>query len=126
MQVDATTRLDATLTLANVNTSVNVTDATPLLTADRAEIATTLTGMQVQELPVLDRNVTTLMLQVPGTQLNGWQIAASENPQGGIQADVNGQFFIANGFLLDGTENKAQSWELPSSIPTSTRSRNSR
>jgi hypothetical protein len=107
VQVDATTRLDATLTLANVNTSVNVTDATPLLTADRAEIATTLTGKQVQELPVLDRNVTTLMLQVPGTQLNGWQIAASENPQGGIQANVNGQYFIANGFLLDGTENQS-------------------
>ena len=42
------------------------------------------------------------MLVVPGTQLNSWQHATSENPQGGIQANVNGQFFTANGFLLDG------------------------
>ncbi len=47
------------------------------------------------------------MLVVPGTQLNSWQHASSENPQGGIQANVNGQFFTANGFLLDGTENQS-------------------
>jgi hypothetical protein len=93
---------------ANVQTSVEVTDATPLLTTDRAEIATTFTGGQVQELPVLDRNVTNLLLVVPGALLNqSFQIATSENPQGGIQVDVNGQFFSANGFLLDGTENQS-------------------
>ena len=106
--VDATTRLDVKLTPANVTTSVEVTDATPLMTTDRAEIATTLTGAQVQQLPVLDRNVTNLLLVVPGALLNqSFQIAASENPQQGIQVDVNGQFFTANGFLLDGTENNS-------------------
>ncbi len=108
VQVDATTPLDVKLSPANVQTSVQVTDATPLLTTDRAEIATTLTGAQVQQLPVLDRNVTNLLLIVPGAQLNqSFQIATSENPQGGIQVDVNGQFFTANGFLLDGTENQS-------------------
>jgi hypothetical protein len=107
VQVDATTHLNVTLTPADIKTTVSVTDATPLITADRAEVATTLTGKQVQELPVLDRNVTNLILQVPGAQPNGWQIATSENPQGGLQANVNGQYFIANGFLLDGTENQS-------------------
>lgn len=107
VQVDATTHLDPTLSLANVTTSLVVTEATPLLTTDRAEIATTLTGSQIQQLPVLDRNVTNLLLLIPGTQLNSWQHAVSENPQGGIQANVNGQFFTANGFLLDGTENES-------------------
>jgi outer membrane receptor protein involved in Fe transport len=107
VQVDATTRVDPQLSLASVNTSVNVTEATPLLTTDRAEVATTLTGAQIQQLPVLDRNVTNLLLVVPGTQLNSWQHAVSENPQQGIQANVNGQFFTANGFLLDGTENES-------------------
>ncbi len=105
VEVNATTRLDATLTPANVATTVNVTDATPLLTTDRAEVATTFTGGQVQQLPVLDRNVTNLLLIVPGTELNSWQHSAAENPQQGIQANTNGQFFTANGFLLDGTEN---------------------
>ncbi|HEX4769831.1 MAG TPA: TonB-dependent receptor [Bryobacteraceae bacterium] len=107
VQVDTTTRVDATLQPAGVQTQVSVTDIAPLLTTDRAEIATTLTGAQVQQLPVLDRNVTTLLLLVPGTQLNSWQHAASENPEAGIQANVNGQFFTANGFLLDGTENES-------------------
>jgi hypothetical protein len=107
VQVDATTSMDVTLSLANVQTSVEVTNATPLLTTDRAEVATTLTGTQVQQLPVFDRNVTNLLLQIPGTQMNSWQHSAAENPQQGIQANVNGQYFTANGFLLDGTENES-------------------
>ncbi|HLH02525.1 MAG TPA: TonB-dependent receptor [Bryobacteraceae bacterium] len=107
VQVDATTPLDIKLSPANVQTSVEVTDATPLLTTDRAEIATTLTGAQVQQLPVLDRNVTNLILTVPGAQLNSWQHSAAENPQQGIQVNVNGLFFTSNGFLLDGTENNS-------------------
>ncbi len=108
VQVDATTPVDAKLSPANVQTSVEVTDVTPLLTTDRAEISTTLTGGQVKELPVLDRNVTNLMLVIPGTLLNQtFQIATSENPEGGIQVDSNGLFFTANGFLLDGTENQS-------------------
>ncbi len=108
VEVDATTPLDVKLAPANVQTSVEVTDATPLLTTDRAEVSTSLTGGQVQQLPVLDRNVTNLLLIVPGALLNQtFQIATSENPQGGIQVDVNGQFFTANGFLLDGTENQS-------------------
>lgn len=108
VEVDATTRVDVSLKPASVQTSVNVTDVLPVLTTDRAEIATTFTTQQVQQLPVLDRNITNLLLQVPGTQLNpSFQIARSENPQGGIQVDVNGQFFTSNGFLLDGTENES-------------------
>src|SRR5581483_12259423 len=78
-----------------------------LLTSDRAEIATTLTGTEVQELPVLDRNLTNLVLLVPGTGLNSWQHSAAENPQQGLNINVNGQFFTSNGFLLDGTENQS-------------------
>lgn len=107
VEVDATTRLDVTLRPANVQTTVEVTDATPLLTTDRAEISTTLTGSQVEQLPVLNRNVTNLLVEVPGTQFNTWQHSAAENPQQGIQANVNGQFFTANGFILDGTENQS-------------------
>jgi hypothetical protein len=47
------------------------------------------------------------VLLVPGTQLNSWQHAVSENPQQGIQVNANGQFFTSNGFLLDGTENQS-------------------
>jgi len=107
VEVDATTSLALKLTPGQVQTTIEVSDATPLLTTDRAEIATTLTGGQVAELPVLDRNVTNLLLEVPGTQRNVWAHSAAENPEQGIQANVNGQFFTTNGFLLDGTENES-------------------
>ena len=107
VQVDATTRVDAILNPAGLLSTVTVTDESPLLTTDRAEVSTTLTGRELGQLPVLDRNVTNLLLVIPGVQLNSWQHAASENPQLGIQANVNGQFFTANGFLLDGTENES-------------------
>lgn len=107
VEVDATTRLDVTLQPASVQMRVEVTDVAPVLTSDRAEISTTLTGRQVEQLPVLDRNVTNLLTEIPGTQLNTWQHSAAENPEAGIQANVNGQFFTANGFILDGTENES-------------------
>ena len=107
VEVDASTQLSIKLTPGQVQTTIEVSDATPLLTTDRAEIATTLTGGEVEELPVLDRNITNLLLEVPGTHLNTWAHSAAENPEQGIQANVNGQFFTANGFLLDGTENES-------------------
>ena len=43
----------------------------------------------------------------PGTQqLAGWNHAATENPQGGLQIFVNGQHFSGTGFQLDGTDNQ--------------------
>jgi hypothetical protein len=107
VQVDATTRLDATLQPASVTSTVEVTEATPLLTTDRAEVSTTLASKEVQELPVLDRNITNLITIAPGAILSSFQHATSENPQQGAQVNVNGQTFAANGFLLDGTENES-------------------
>src|SRR6185437_2839999 len=105
VQVDATTRVDVTMSPAGKQTVVTVTTDIPLLISDRAEIATTLTGRELQRLPVLDRNVTNLVSVIPGAQLNIWQHGISENPQQGVNVNVNGQFFTSNGFLLDGTEN---------------------
>ena len=107
VEVDATTRVDVVLRPAGTESTVSVSAESPLLMTDRAEVSTTLTNTEIEKLPVLDRNVTNLLLVIPGAQLNSWQHAASENPQQGIQANVNGQFFTSNGFLLDGTENES-------------------
>src|SRR5712692_3745971 len=105
VQVDATTRADAQLRVGKAETTVIVGAETPLLKTDRADVSNTLTGNEVERLPMLNRNVTTLVLALPGSQLNGFQHASSENPQGGLQINVNGQYFYSNGFELDGTEN---------------------
>ncbi len=105
VQVDETTRADAQLRVGKAVTTVTVSTEGPLLKTDRADVSNTLTANEVERLPILNRNVTTLVLALPGAQLNGFQHASSENPQGGLQINVNGQYFYSNGFELDGTEN---------------------
>src|SRR5947207_1126697 len=107
VQVDASTRVDAALALGRAASTVSVNAETPMLETDRSEVSTTLTGSELEKLPVLNRSLTELLLVMPGAQMNGWQHASSENPQGGIQINVNGQFFFTNGFLIDGTENNS-------------------
>lgn len=106
VDVDAATRVDAHLVIGKASSTMTVTTETPLLKTDRAELRDTLSSNQLASLPVLGRNMTDLMLIMPGAFADGFQVAASENPQSGLQVDFNGQSFTANGFLLDGTENQ--------------------
>ncbi len=107
VQIDASTRVDAPLGLQGSSSVVNVTEETPLLKVDRSDVSTTLSTKELGSLPIINRNLTFTMLITPGTQINDWQHASSENPQSGYQIDANGQQFTANGFLLDGTENNS-------------------
>src|SRR6202521_514060 len=105
--IDSSTRVDVRLGVQGASTEVTVTEETPLLKVDRADVSTTLSTGELSSLPILNRNLTQMLLVTPGTQLNDWQHASSENPQAGYQIDVNGQQFTSNGFLLDGTENNS-------------------
>ena len=107
VEIDASTRVDAVLGVQGQSTKVEVTEDTPLLKVDRADVSTTLTTEELGNFPIIDRNLTFTLLVTPGTQINDWQHASSENPQGGYQIDANGQQFTSNGFLLDGTENNS-------------------
>ncbi len=106
VNVDTQTRLDIKLDIGAVSETVTVTGFSPVLKTDRADVATTFETRQINDLPVLDRNFTKLILLTPGTQQLGWQHAASENPQGSTQTQVNGQHFSGTGYQLDGTENR--------------------
>jgi hypothetical protein len=107
VQIDSSTRVDIPLGVQGETTQVTVSGETPLLKVDRADVSTTLTTEELGSLPILNRNLTQMLLVTPGTQVNDWQHASSENPQGGYQIDANGQQFTSNGFLLDGTENNS-------------------
>jgi Carboxypeptidase regulatory-like domain/TonB dependent receptor len=106
VQVDNAARVDATLQPGNVSQTVEVTAAAPTLQSDRADVSTTFTSQQLVDLPLLGRNAQALELLMPGTSKIGWNHAASENPQGSVQIQVNGQHFSGTGFQLDGTENQ--------------------
>jgi outer membrane receptor protein involved in Fe transport len=109
VKADVAARTDIELQVGAVTEQVTITaDAQQLsLKTDRADVATTFSQKQIQELPIFDRNFTTFELLTPGTiKLSSFQHAASENPQGSIQIMVNGQHFSGTSFQLDGTDNR--------------------
>jgi hypothetical protein len=109
VQVSADTgaTVDVTMQVGAVTQSVEVTGDIPQLTTDRADVDVEFSQKYVEDLPVLNRNFTSFELLSPGTQkLPGFNHAATENPQGGGQINVNGQHFSGTNFELDGTDNQ--------------------
>jgi hypothetical protein len=104
---DQAVRVDAQLQVGGAQETVSVSaEDIPLVKTDRADVATTFSQIEVELLPLLDRNFTSLELLTPGAIKLPWQHAQAENPQGGIQIMVNGQHFSGTSYQLDGTDNR--------------------
>ena len=106
VEVDTVRTVDVTMQPGDVKTTVTVTDEAPLLKTERTDVATTLTERQVDQLPTFGRNFSELMLLTPGTVQFCWGDTSTENPQGGLAVNVNGQMFVGVGSILDGTDNR--------------------
>jgi outer membrane receptor protein involved in Fe transport len=108
VNVDVSTQLNIVLQAGTVTEQVTVTAEAPLLKSDRADVATTFEQKEFSDLPTIDRNFTRFELLTPGTArcCAGWDHAASENPQGSLQIQVNGQHFSGTAYQLDGTDNR--------------------
>jgi len=108
VHVDQASRVNVQLRVGGAKESVTVSaNDVPLLKTERADVAITFNERYIKELPILNRNFTALELFTPGTSpFHSWQHASSENPQGGLQIDVNGQAWAMTSFQLDGIENR--------------------
>jgi outer membrane receptor protein involved in Fe transport len=106
VSVDSVTTADAHLETGEITQSVNVKEDVPLLKAERTDVATTISEKAVIELPTINRNFTQFLLLTPGTVQFNWNDTSTENPQGGIAVNVNGQHFTGVGYSLDGTDNR--------------------
>src|SRR5262249_45363892 len=107
VQVDSAARVDAQLQVGAVTQTVEVTGEVPQLQTEKSDVNTTFQSQTIEGLPIYNRNFTTFQLLSPGNQrMNGWNHAASENPQGSQQILTQGQHFAGTGFELDGTDNQ--------------------
>jgi Carboxypeptidase regulatory-like domain/TonB dependent receptor len=107
VSADTSAHVDVQMVVGAVTESVEVTSETPELKTDRADVSNEFNDTYVENLPILNRNFTTLELLTPGTQkLVGWSHAATENPQAGQQIFADGQHFSGTAFMLDGTDNQ--------------------
>ncbi len=104
---DTSAKVEAALTIGGSSETVEVSaEAVPQLKTDRADVATVFNAQEIVDLPLPDRNFTNLQLLLPGAQLLGWSHAASEDPQGSRQIEVDGQAFAGVAYQLDGTDNQ--------------------
>ena len=107
VSADAGSRVDGQFQVGGSTETVEVTGEAPQLKTDRADVATTFNDKYVEDIPILNRNFTTLQLMAPGSQkMVGWSHAATENPQGSQQIFTQGQHFSGTAFELDGTDNQ--------------------
>lgn len=89
--------------------NTRIGEASSILKTDRADVSTTLSVLDIQNLPNSTRNFTAFELLAPGAV--SYPIAEntarpSQNPQRGLQIDQNGQHYGGSAFLLDGTDNR--------------------
>src|SRR5436309_5011642 len=80
VNVDTQTKLNIKLDLGQVSENVTVAGFSPVLKTDRADVASTFDTKQINDLPVLDRNFTKLILFTTGIHLVQLHHAAVENP----------------------------------------------
>ncbi len=104
---DSAPKVAAVLAVGGSDQVVEVSaDTVPQLKTDRADVATTFNATEIQDLPIPDHNFTNLQLLLPGAVQLGWAHAASENPQGSKQIQIDGQAFGGVNYTLDGTDNQ--------------------
>jgi hypothetical protein len=103
--VGASIRVDARLQVGEQTQQVTVSAAPPGLVTDSAQVTSSMTAPQLEQLPVVNRNFTNLSLLAPGATLNTFQHAASENPQQSTLVNTNGIEFAGSAYVLDGMNN---------------------
>lgn len=105
VNIDRETKTSISLQTGEVQQAVQVVgNESPVLTTDRAEISTTIPSRQLEQLPTLSQNVTSLELLAPGTVHNTYEIAGAENPQGGQANNTNGLLFGFTNRQIDGAD----------------------
>ncbi|MBV8866633.1 MAG: carboxypeptidase regulatory-like domain-containing protein, partial [Acidobacteriaceae bacterium] len=105
VDVSQSLRVDASLQVGTATQEVTVSEAPPGIETDRAVVQTQLSGAQVSSLPIANRNFTNLALLTPGSVVNTFQHAASENPQQSTLVNTGGQEFAGTNYQLDGMNN---------------------
>jgi Carboxypeptidase regulatory-like domain len=104
---DSSPKVDVQLVVGAAATTVEVdASAVPELKTDKADVSTEFTSNTINNVPLPNRNFTTIQLLLPGAQQLNWAHASDENPQGSSQIQVDGQAFGGVAYQLDGTDNQ--------------------
>jgi hypothetical protein len=124
--LNQTARMDFAMKIGQVNETVEVTGAAPLLQTETTQLSTIIDSSTNENLPLASRNYVQLTLLAPGAVtvapsgfVNG--ITTGFGPGGGDSSRpyINGNREQANNFLLDGIDNNQVSDNLVGYTPNS-------
>jgi hypothetical protein len=115
LQVSQVQSIEFHLPVGAADTTVEVTDAAPIIDLATSQTGAVIEGKQVTDLPLNGRNFTQLAALIPGVSRGSFSSDASGrngnvetfrySDSGGAALNVNGLRPQANNFLLDGTDN---------------------
>jgi hypothetical protein len=106
VSTDTSPQINLTMSATSTATNVTVTTAAPILKTDETDVSQTLNAQQLQTVPNVNRNFSQFTLLTPGVQRGSFSISPTENPQGTVSTEINGTNYGAEGFLLDGTDDR--------------------
>ena len=79
LSVNDTARVDVALSLGGLEETVNVEAAAPDINTTTADISKTINALAIQSLPIVDRNVYSLLDLTPGVQSNNNGVASASS-----------------------------------------------
>ncbi len=116
--VNTTARVDYALNPGAVSQTVTVTDQSPLLQTDRADVSAQISSVQVVDLPNgSTRNFQTLESLVPGVSLPVYDQSSFNNAQNSQALQVNGQGPMSDNLQIEGIDDNEFSGALQVYIP---------
>ncbi|MCU1291991.1 MAG: TonB-dependent hemoglobin/transferrin/lactoferrin receptor family protein, partial [Bryobacterales bacterium] len=108
LDVDQKARVDVALEVGQVNQTLEVTAAAPLVRSESAELGEVIAQKQVQNLPLNGRNFAQLVTLVPGVTAGqpGENLSGSSsfNPRASSNFNALGSQANTNGWLVDGID----------------------
>lgn len=109
LQVDQKARVDFTMQVGDVTSSVEVTATAPLVRSETAELGQVIAEKAVRELPLNGRNFAQLVYLAPnvttGQQGENLSGASSFNPRAASNFNALGSQANSNAWLVDGIDN---------------------
>ena len=101
--VNDTARVDFTLEVGQVNETVTITDETPQINTSTAELGRTVQSKEIENLPLVERNVFALLDLTPGVQSNNAGVATASAATNNNVLGFPEQRTIINGGTDGGT-----------------------
>ncbi len=103
LAVNDSIRIDLTLQIGAISDTVTVTQETPLVNTVTADVSKTVDAQAIQSLPLVDRNVYTLLDLTPGVQSNNNGVASASASTSSLVLGYPEQRTLINGGADGGT-----------------------